>query len=51
LWLFVAVQVEVQVKDLATAEHVLRQELEMERRRSSAGGCMGLPCVNPSVKI
>lgn len=41
-------QVEIQVKDLATAEATLRQELAA--RHSSGGGCMSLPCVAPSAK-
>jgi hypothetical protein len=38
--------VEVQVRDLSSAEELLRQELAMERRRSSGSGCFG-PCLNP----
>jgi hypothetical protein len=46
-----ALQVEIQVKDLATAEQVLRQELAEERRRSSSGaGCISMPCMNPAAK-
>jgi len=46
-----AVQVEIQVKDLSTAEELLRQELAVERRRSSAGGCFSIPCANPAVRL
>jgi hypothetical protein len=44
--------VEVQVRDLASAEELLRQELALERRRSSSGGgCLSLPCVGPAPRI
>ena len=42
-------QVEIQVKDLATAEQQLRLELAEQRRHSSSGGsCISLPCMNPT---
>lgn len=44
-------KVEIQVKDLSTAEELLRQELAVERRRSSAGGCFSIPCANPAVRL